>query len=67
MSIELEKLFLDGLSRVSKIAEEEKVKVLIEPEPGLLIENSKQFKKPSQELLILGMCVLTLTSGIFTV
>jgi sugar phosphate isomerase/epimerase len=42
---QLEKLFLDGLSRVSKIAEEEKVKVLIEPEPGLLIENSKQFKK----------------------
>lgn len=42
---QLEKLFLDGLTRVSKIAEEEKVKVLVEPEPGLLIENSKQFKK----------------------
>jgi sugar phosphate isomerase/epimerase len=42
---ELEKMFLDGLTRVAKIAEEEDIKVLIEPEPGLLIENSKQFKK----------------------
>jgi sugar phosphate isomerase/epimerase len=42
---QLEKMFLDGLTRVAKIAEEEEIKVLIEPEPGLLIENSKQFKK----------------------
>lgn len=42
---ELEKIFLDGLTRVAKMAEEEEIKVLIEPEPGLLIENSKQFKK----------------------
>jgi sugar phosphate isomerase/epimerase len=39
-----EKLFLDGLTRVTKMAEEEDIKVLIEPEPGLLIENSRQFK-----------------------
>jgi sugar phosphate isomerase/epimerase len=42
---QLEKMFLDGLTRVAKMAEEEEIKVLIEPEPGLLIENSKQFKK----------------------
>jgi sugar phosphate isomerase/epimerase len=40
----LEKLFLDGLTRVAKMAEKEEIKVLIEPEPGLLIENSRQFK-----------------------
>jgi sugar phosphate isomerase/epimerase len=37
-------MFLDGVTRVAKIAEEENIKVLIEPEPGLLIENSTQFK-----------------------
>ena len=41
---ELEKIFLDGLAKVTKVAEEEDVKVLIEPEPFLLIENSQQFK-----------------------
>jgi sugar phosphate isomerase/epimerase len=41
----LEKMFLDGMTRVAKIAEEEDIKLLIEPEPGLLIENSTQFKK----------------------
>ena len=41
----LEKIFLDGVTRVAKIAEDENIKVLIEPEPGLLIENSTQFKK----------------------
>jgi sugar phosphate isomerase/epimerase len=40
----LEKMFLDGLTRVARMAEEEDIKVLIEPEPGLLIENSRQFK-----------------------
>lgn len=39
-----EKIFLDGLTRVAKMAEGEDIKVLIEPEPGLLIENSRQFK-----------------------
>jgi sugar phosphate isomerase/epimerase len=42
---QFENTFLDGLTRVAKIAEEEEIKILIEPEPGLLIENSKQFKK----------------------
>lgn len=41
----LEKVFLDALRPASKVAEEEGVKLLIEPEPGLLIENSDQFKK----------------------
>jgi sugar phosphate isomerase/epimerase len=40
----LEKMFLDGVTKVAKIAEKENIKVLIEPEPGLLIENSAQFK-----------------------
>src|ERR671914_533099 len=39
-----EKIFLDGVIRVAKMAEDEDVKVLIEPEPCLLIENSRQFK-----------------------
>ena len=42
---QLEKMFLDGLTKVAKMAEEENIKVLIEPEPGLLIENSRQFKE----------------------
>jgi sugar phosphate isomerase/epimerase len=41
---QFEKIFLDGLTRVTKMAEEEDIKILIEPEPGLLIENSRQFK-----------------------
>ncbi|MDQ3883611.1 MAG: sugar phosphate isomerase/epimerase, partial [Thermoproteota archaeon] len=40
----LEKIFLDGVTRVEKIAEQQDIRVLIEPEPGLLIENSGQFK-----------------------
>jgi sugar phosphate isomerase/epimerase len=40
----LEKIFLDGVTRVEKIAEQQDIRVLIEPEPGLLIENSRQFK-----------------------
>ncbi len=39
----LEKLFMEGLNRISPIAEEENVKILIEPEPDLLLENSNQF------------------------
>ncbi|MDF2767209.1 MAG: endonuclease, family 2 [Nitrososphaeraceae archaeon] len=39
----LEKLFMEGLNRVSPIAEEENIKILIEPEPDLLLENSNQF------------------------
>jgi sugar phosphate isomerase/epimerase len=47
----LEETFLDGLARVAQVAEEEDVKVLIEPEPGLLVENSKQFKKLMTKIL----------------
>lgn len=36
-------LFLKGLLSVAEHARQKKVRVLIEPEPGLLIENSKQF------------------------
>ena len=41
----LEKTFLDSLTTAAQAAEEEGVKLLVEPEPGLLIENSSQFKK----------------------
>jgi sugar phosphate isomerase/epimerase len=36
-------LFYDGLSEVIPVAEKNNVTLLIEPEPGLLIENSSQF------------------------
>ena len=39
----LEKLFMEGLNRVVPIAKEENIKILIEPEPNLLLENSNQF------------------------
>jgi sugar phosphate isomerase/epimerase len=48
----LEKIFLDGVTRVAKMAEEEDIKVLIEPEPGLLIENSRQFKNFMTKIII---------------
>ena len=41
---QLEKIFLDGLIKAAKVAEQENIRLLIEPEPFLLIENSKQFK-----------------------
>lgn len=41
---ELEKIFLAGLVQAAKVAEKEDVKLLIEPEPALLLENSSQFK-----------------------
>lgn len=44
-SNKLEKVFLETLVPASKAAEEEGIKLLIEPEPGLLIENSSQFKR----------------------
>ena len=47
----LEEIFLDGLARVAPISEQEDVKVLIEPEPGLLVENSRQFKKLMTKIL----------------
>ena len=39
----LMKIFADGLKKVKHIAEENSVKILVEPEPSLLIENSQQF------------------------
>ena len=36
-------IFEQGLNEVLPIAEQNKTKILIEPEPGLLIENSSQF------------------------
>lgn len=41
--IESLKVFEDGINQVLKTAEKESVTVLVEPEPGLLIENSEQF------------------------
>ena len=37
------KIFIKGLKKVELIAEENNVKILVEPEPSLLIENSHQF------------------------
>ena len=37
------KIFTDELKKVTHIAEENSVKILVEPEPSLLIENSQQF------------------------
>jgi sugar phosphate isomerase/epimerase len=39
-----EKLFIDGLLKASKIAEKDGVKILVEPEPSLFLENSTQFR-----------------------
>ena len=36
-------LFKQGLEKILPEAEKKRVKILIEPEPGLLLENSKQF------------------------
>ena len=36
-------IFEQGLNEVLPLAEKNKIKILIEPEPGLLIENSSQF------------------------
>ncbi len=36
-------LFLKGLNKVIPSAEEEKIKILVEPEPGLLLETSDEF------------------------
>jgi sugar phosphate isomerase/epimerase len=39
----IEKLFIKGLARTAAVAEEERIKILIEPEPNLLLETSDQF------------------------
>lgn len=38
-----EKLFLKGIMEAEKAAQEHGIRILVEPEPGLLIENSTQF------------------------
>lgn len=38
-----ENVFYDGLQQVLYFAEQEKIKILIEPEPNLLLENSDEF------------------------
>ena len=38
-------VFISGIVTSSKVAEECGVKILVEPEPGLLVENSQQFVK----------------------
>jgi sugar phosphate isomerase/epimerase len=43
-------LFRQGLEEVLPTAEKEGIKVLIEPEPGLLVENSLQFKSFIRDL-----------------
>ena len=43
-------LFRKGLEEVLPTAEKEGIKVLIEPEPGLLVENSTQFKSFVRDL-----------------
>ena len=43
--IELLKIFEKGIFEVLETAKEENVTVLVEPEPGLLIENSQEFIK----------------------
>ena len=43
-------LFLEGLSKVADQARQSGVKILIEPEPHLLIENSSQFLNLMQQL-----------------
>jgi sugar phosphate isomerase/epimerase len=39
----LRKLFINGLNKVTAIAEKQNIKILIEPEPNLLLENSTEF------------------------
>ncbi len=38
------KLFIDGINRVSEVARPAGVKILVEPEPGLLIQTSEEFR-----------------------
>ena len=41
--VALRKLFINGLNKAAAIAEKNKIKILIEPEPNLLLENSSEF------------------------
>jgi sugar phosphate isomerase/epimerase len=42
---EAERLFYDGLEQVIPLAEELGVRILVEPEPGLMIETTRQFQE----------------------
>jgi sugar phosphate isomerase/epimerase len=42
-------LFHDGMEKVLPLAEELQVKILVEPEPDLLLENTRQFREFIQE------------------
>ncbi len=61
---EAEKIFLKGLEQVALIAEELEIKILVEPEPGLLMENSRQFLKFIQQISS-GMVRLNFDIGHF--
>ena len=41
----IDNLFIEGINRSAEIAKINRIKILVEPEPGLLIENSEQFLK----------------------
>lgn len=43
-------LFSAGLAKAAEAAEEQGVRILVEPEPGLLIENSRQFRQFMQNV-----------------
>ena len=38
-------LFHQGLARVAPLAEELDIRILVEPEPGLFLENTREFKE----------------------
>lgn len=42
---EAERLFYEGLEQVAALAEELGVRILVEPEPGLMIETTRQFQE----------------------
>ena len=46
----LERMFIEGLNTVTEMAEKEQIIILVEPEPGLLIENSSQFKNLMRDI-----------------
>jgi sugar phosphate isomerase/epimerase len=46
----LQKIFVEGLKAAAMVAEKEGIVLLVEPEPGLLIENSGQFKEIIDEV-----------------
>lgn len=43
-------VFVEGLSEASEVAEREAVMLLVEPEPGLLIENAAQFVELAERI-----------------